>query len=37
MKQIPPTDLKTILHSKCVHLYYIEHCRLLVKGAASNT
>ena len=27
----PPT-LKTILHSKRANLYYLEHCRVLVKG-----
>lgn len=27
-----PSDLKTILHSKRVHLYYLEHCRVLVNG-----
>ncbi len=25
-------DLKTILHSKRANLYYLEHCRVLVKG-----
>ena len=32
MKQFTPTDLKTILHSKRANLYYLEHCRVLVKG-----
>lgn len=32
MKPFNPSDLKTILHSKRANLYYIEHCRLLVKG-----
>ena len=27
-----PSDLKTILHSKQANLYYLEHCRVLVKG-----
>lgn len=27
-----PGDLKTILHSKRANLYYLEHCRVLVKG-----
>ncbi|WP_026156758.1 type I-F CRISPR-associated endonuclease Cas1f [Oligella urethralis] len=29
---IPPSDLKTILHSKRANLYYLEHCRILVNG-----
>lgn len=32
MKPFNPSELKTILHSKRANLYYIEHCRLLVKG-----
>jgi len=32
MKQIPSSELKTILHSKRANLYYLEHCRVLVKG-----
>lgn len=32
MDEIPPTDLKTILHSKRANIYYLEHCRVLVKG-----
>lgn len=32
MESIRTTDLKTILHSKRANLYYLEHCRLLVKG-----
>ncbi|MAT65280.1 MAG: subtype I-F CRISPR-associated endonuclease Cas1 [Gammaproteobacteria bacterium] len=32
MKPIGPSDLKSILHSKRAHIYYLEHCRLLVKG-----
>ncbi len=27
-----PADLKTILHSKRANIYYLEHCRVLVKG-----
>jgi CRISPR-associated protein Cas1 len=29
---LTPSDLKTILHSKRANLYYLEHCRVLVKG-----
>lgn len=29
---IPASDLKTILHSKRAHVYYLEHCRILVNG-----
>jgi CRISPR-associated protein Cas1 len=29
---IAPNDLKSILHSKRANLYYLEHCRVLVKG-----
>ncbi len=32
MKEIAPSDLKTILHSKRANLYYLEHCRVLVNG-----
>ncbi|SOD41651.1 type I-F CRISPR-associated endonuclease Cas1f [Nitrosovibrio sp. Nv4] len=32
MDDISPSDLKTILHSKRANLYYLEHCRVLVKG-----
>jgi CRISP-associated protein Cas1 len=32
MKDIRSTDLKTVLHSKRAHIYYLEHCRVLVKG-----
>jgi len=32
IKQIPSSDLKTILHSKRANIYYLEHCRLLVNG-----
>ena len=29
---IPPSDLKSILHSKRANLYYLEHCRVLLNG-----
>ncbi len=32
MKDFSPSDLKAILHSKRANLYYLEHCRVLVKG-----
>ncbi len=32
MDEIRSTDLKTILHSKRAQIYYLEHCRILVKG-----
>lgn len=32
MQAIAATDLKTILHSKRAHVYYLEHCRVLVNG-----
>ncbi len=32
MKNLSPSDLKTILHSKRANLYYLEHCRVLVNG-----
>jgi CRISPR-associated protein Cas1 len=32
MKDISPTDLKTVLHSKRANLYYLQHCRVLVNG-----
>ncbi|AHE99156.1 type I-F CRISPR-associated endonuclease Cas1f [Thioalkalivibrio paradoxus] len=32
MEPIQPSSLKTILHSKRANLYYLEHCRVLVKG-----
>ena len=32
MDQFTPSDLKTILHSKRANLYYLQHCRVLVKG-----
>jgi CRISP-associated protein Cas1 len=31
MKQLTPSDLKTILHSKRANLYYLEHCRVMQK------
>ena len=31
-KDFSPSDLKTILHSKRANLYYLQHCRVLVKG-----
>lgn len=32
MDDLSPSDLKVILHSKRANLYYLEHCRVLVKG-----
>lgn len=32
MQDLAPSDLKTILHSKRANIYYLEHCRVLVKG-----
>lgn len=32
VKPFAPSELKTILHSKRANVYYLEHCRLLVKG-----
>jgi CRISPR-associated protein Cas1 len=32
MEDLPPSDLKTILHSKRANLYYLQHCRVLVNG-----
>jgi CRISPR-associated protein Cas1 len=32
MKDLSPTDLKSILHSKRANLYYLQHCRVLVNG-----
>lgn len=32
MKQVAPSDLKSVLHSKRANLYYLEHCRVLVHG-----
>lgn len=32
MDEFAPSDLKAILHSKRANLYYLQHCRVLVKG-----
>jgi CRISPR-associated protein Cas1 len=32
VKPFAPSELKTILHSKRANVYYLEHCRVLVKG-----
>jgi CRISPR-associated protein Cas1 len=32
MKDIAPSDLKSVLHSKRANIYFLEHCRVLVKG-----
>ncbi|HVH33650.1 MAG TPA: type I-F CRISPR-associated endonuclease Cas1f [Tahibacter sp.] len=32
MSDFSPSDLKSILHSKRANLYYLEQCRVLVKG-----
>ncbi|MGD7069558.1 type I-F CRISPR-associated endonuclease Cas1f [Acetobacter sp. AAB5] len=32
MREISPSSLKTILHSKRANIYYLEYCRLLVNG-----
>lgn len=32
MDHLAASDLKTILHSKRANIYYLEHCRVLVKG-----
>ncbi len=32
MEQLLSSDLKTILHSKRANIYYLQHCRVLVKG-----
>ncbi len=32
MKDLSPSELKTILHSKRANLYYLQHCRILVNG-----
>ncbi|SFN17282.1 CRISPR-associated protein, Cas1 family [Izhakiella capsodis] len=31
-EDVRPSDLKTILHSKRANIYYLQHCRVLVKG-----
>lgn len=32
MKDLSPTDLKTIIHSKRANIYYLQYCRVLVNG-----
>ena len=32
MDDLSPSDLKSVLHSKRANLYYLQHCRVLVKG-----
>lgn len=32
MADLSPSDLKSILHSKRANMYYLQHCRILVKG-----
>jgi len=32
MELLHPSDLKTILHSKRANIYYLQYCRVLVKG-----
>lgn len=32
MEDLAPSDLKSILHSKRANLYYLQYCRVLVKG-----
>lgn len=32
MKDLSPSDLKAILHSKRANIYYLQHCRVLVNG-----
>ena len=32
MDELAPSSLKTILHSKRANIYYLQHCRVLVKG-----
>ena len=32
MDDFTPSELNTIIHSKRAHLYYLEHCRVLVDG-----
>ena len=31
MKDLSPSDLKSILHSKRANMYYLEHCRVMQK------
>ena len=32
MSDFSPSDLKSILHSKRANMYYLQHCRVVVKG-----
>ncbi len=32
MEDLSPSDLKSVLHSKRANIYYLQHCRVLVKG-----
>jgi len=32
MNEFTPSDLKSVLHSKRANIYFLEHCRVLVKG-----
>jgi CRISPR-associated protein Cas1 len=32
MYNLTPTDMKSVLHSKRANIYYLEYCRVLVKG-----
>lgn len=32
MNEFAPSDLKSVLHSKRANIYFLEHCRVLVKG-----
>lgn len=32
MKDLTPSDLKTILHSKRANIYYLQYCRVVVNG-----
>src|SRR5690554_3644784 len=32
MEDLSPSDLKTIMHSKRVNIYYLQYCRVLVNG-----
>ncbi len=32
MEELSPSDLKSVLHSKRANIYYLQHCRVLVKG-----
>lgn len=32
MEDLSPSDLKSIMHSKRANLYYLQYCRVLVKG-----